>query len=106
VRPRPGQADGEPAAVIVERYRPDYAVRVGFAQARCADSQIVEVDADAPHAFGLGGMLARPTVLDYASGSRLRPALVLEPNVELSGAALTPTTTDPVNRCGSRGDLD
>jgi len=74
VRPRPGQAAGEPAAVIVERYRPGYAVRVRFAQARCADSQIVEVDADAPHAFGFGGMLARPTVLDYASGSRLRSA--------------------------------
>ncbi len=81
---RPGQTDAEPAAVIAERYRLGYAVRVRFAHARCADSQIVEVDAAAPDAAGFGGMLARPAVLEYASGPRFRPLLVLEPKVELS----------------------
>src|SRR5262249_21267907 len=84
---RPGQTDAEPAAVIAERYRLGYGGRVRLAHARCADSQIVEVDADAPDAAGFGGMLARPAVLDYASGPRLRPrpVLVLEPKVEMSG---------------------
>jgi hypothetical protein len=56
-----------------------------LAHARCADSQIVEVDADAPDVAGFGGMLARSAVLEYASGPRFWPVLVLEPKVELSG---------------------
>jgi hypothetical protein len=69
----------------VERYRLGYTVRVRLAHARCADSQIVEVDADAPDLAGFGGMLARPAVLEYAPGRRFRPVLALEPKVELSG---------------------
>src|SRR5258708_111259 len=84
---RPGQTDAEPAAVIVERYRLGYAVRVRFAHARCADSQIVEVDAAAPDAAGFGGMLARPAVLGYSSRPRVRPGLVPEAKGELVGGA-------------------
>ena len=67
------------------RYRLGYSVRLRFAHARCADSQVVEVDADAPDVAGFGGMQAMPAVLEYASGPRFRPLLVPEPKIEMSG---------------------
>jgi hypothetical protein len=56
----------DPASVIVESYRLK-AVRVRLAHARCARSQVIEMDADAPRAAGLGCMLSKPAVLEYAT---------------------------------------
>src|SRR5260221_13690043 len=67
---RPGQTDAEPTTVIVDRYRLGFVVRVRLAHARCADSQIVEVDADAPNVAGFGGDAAPPG----GSGVPARPA--------------------------------
>jgi hypothetical protein len=79
----PGRTDAEPAAVIVQRYRLS-SVRVRFAHARCADSQIVEADAETPDPAAMGGMLAKAAVLEYASEPRVRALLILEPAMELS----------------------
>src|SRR5258708_27985639 len=80
---RPGQTDAEPAAVIVERYRLGYAVRVRFAHARCADSQIVEVDAAAPDAAGFRGRAAPPAGRGDGAGPPGRRPL----GAEAKGAA-------------------
>src|SRR5712664_1702275 len=68
---RPGQTDAEPATVIVDRYLLGFVVRVRLAHARCADSQIVEVDADAPNVAGFGGDAGPAGV----SGVCARPAV-------------------------------
>lgn len=83
---QPGSTRAEPASVIVERYRLQ-AVRVRLARARCARSGVVEVAADAPEPAGLGGMLSKSAVLEYATEPRVRPLLILEPKSVLSEAA-------------------
>jgi hypothetical protein len=82
---QPGSTRAEPASVIVERYRLR-AVRVRLAHARCARSRVVEVAADAPEPAGLGGMLSKSAVLEYAAEPRVRPLLILEPKSALSEA--------------------
>lgn len=74
---QPGKTDAEPATVIVQRYRLG-SVKVRLAHARCADSQIADVSADTPDPAALGGMLSKSAVLQYASGPRIRPLLILE----------------------------
>ncbi len=69
----------------MERYRLG-AVRVRLAHARCASSQVVEVDAEIPDVAGFGGMLSKSAVLQYATDPRVRPLLILEPKIELSEA--------------------
>ena len=81
---RPGTTS-EATTVIVEKYR--YACVVNVAHARCADSQVIEIDADLPSgqdADTFGDMNAKLAVLSYQTAPRLRPLLVLEPRVEAS----------------------
>jgi len=61
--------DAESTAVIVQRYGLG-SIRVRFAHVRCADSHMIEVDADMPDVAALGGMLSKSS----GAGVRLRPA--------------------------------
>src|SRR5258708_28591642 len=67
------------------RYRLGYSVRLRFAHARCADSQVVEVDADAPDVAGFGGMQAMPAVPEDASRPPVPPLLAPAPKIARSG---------------------
>jgi hypothetical protein len=78
---RPGTTS-EATTVTVEKYR--RACVVSVAHARCADSQVIEIDADLPSADTFGDMNAKLAVLSYPTAPRFRPLLVLEPRVEAS----------------------
>ncbi len=80
---QPGRVGAEPAAVIVQWSKLGV-LRVRFAHARCAGSQVVDVDADSFDLTAAGAMLAKAAVLEHASARRIRPVLVLEPRVEMS----------------------
>jgi hypothetical protein len=80
---RPGRTDADPATVIAQRYRLG-TVRVRLAHARCADSQVIDVDQETMDIALLGGMLSKAAVLTYASDPCVRPLLILEPTTEMA----------------------
>lgn len=82
---RPGTTS-DATTVIVEKYR--YACMVSFAHARCAESRVIEIDADLPPGQRISSfrdMNAKLAVLPYQDSPRFRPLLVLEPRVEALG---------------------
>jgi hypothetical protein len=82
---RPGTTS-DATTVIAEKYR--YACMVSFAHERCAESQVIEIDADLPPGQRLssfGDMNAKLGVLPYQDSPRFRPLLVLEPRIEALG---------------------
>jgi hypothetical protein len=88
-----GRTDAEPTAVIAERDRLG-SVRVRFAHARCAGSQVVLIDADAPVPMSLGRMVSKSAVLHYAPDPQVRPLLILEP---VAGLSQTTASGERVN---------
>lgn len=80
---QPGRTDAHPASVIALRYRVG-AISVRLAHLRCADSQVIETARDTVDAAGLGAMLSKAAVLEYASEPRVRPLLILEPKIAVS----------------------
>lgn len=75
----------DPTSVVVYLYRGHKAV-VELAHAWCADSQIVEVDADPSPGIGLDSgradMRAMTLILEYPDEPELRPFLLLERRAE------------------------
>jgi hypothetical protein len=75
----PGSTDEDPTTVVVARYRSGMS-QVRFAHARCADSQILEVDTEVPEELsGAMEMRAIAAVLSFPSAPAIRPLLLIEP---------------------------
>jgi hypothetical protein len=74
-----------PTSVVVYLYR-EYTAAVELAHARCAPSDVIEVDADPPPGIGLdpgrADMRAMTLVLEYPGEPEMRPLLLLEHRAE------------------------
>ncbi len=85
VRCRQAGRTADPTSVVVYLYR-GYQAVVELAHARCANSGIVEVDADPPPDVGLdpgrADMRTMTLVLEYPGEPKLRPLLLLERRAE------------------------
>lgn len=83
VRCRKSGHTAQPTTVVVRSYRGDNA-EVELAHAECADSGIVEVDADPPDR-GRADMGTVTLALGYPDEPAMRPLLLLEPRTETIG---------------------
>jgi hypothetical protein len=96
---RPGCTDEDPTTVVVARYRSGM-LQVRFAHARCADSQIIDIDEERPAELsGEMEMRAMAAVLPHSRAPTTRALLLIEP---LSDATTVTESGEQVNLLLSR----